>query len=66
MNDQLLEAACVGDVEAVEKLLEAGSDVNSRHPVNGWTALHWAAKRNHLKVVEVTDYINLRLHSTYN
>ena len=26
-------------------------NVNSQHDINGWTALHWAAKRNHLNIV---------------
>ncbi len=26
--------------------------MNSQHKVNGWTALHWAAKRNNLQCVE--------------
>ena len=25
--------------------------MNSQHDINGWTALHWAAKRNHLNIV---------------
>lgn len=28
-----------------------GVNVNSQHDINGWTALHWAAKRNHLNIV---------------
>ena len=28
-----------------------GVKVNSQHDINGWTALHWAAKRNHLNIV---------------
>jgi len=28
-------------------------DVNFRHKINGWTALHWAARRGHKTVVEV-------------
>ena len=27
--------------------------MNSQHDINGWTALHWAAKRNHLNVVNL-------------
>ncbi len=26
--------------------------MNSQHKVNGWTALHWASKRNNLQCVE--------------
>ncbi len=29
-----------------------GAEVNSQHKVNGWTALHWASKRNNLQCVE--------------
>ena len=27
--------------------------MNSQHDINGWTALHWAAKRNHLNIVNL-------------
>jgi hypothetical protein len=30
-----------------------GADINSQHKMNGWTPLHWAAKRNHLDCVEL-------------
>ena len=28
-------------------------NTNSQHDINGWTALHWAAKRNHLNIVNL-------------
>lgn len=46
MEEKLREAACFGDLDALNTLLTSGADVNSRHKINGWTALHWAAKRN--------------------
>ena len=30
-----------------------GVNTNSQHDINGWTALHWAAKRNHLNIVNL-------------
>ena len=27
-------------------------DINSQNKLNGWTALHWAYKRNHTKIIE--------------
>ena len=33
--------------------LPRGVNTNSQHDINGWTALHWAAKRNHLNIVNL-------------
>lgn len=49
-EEKLREAACYGDLEAVKTLLKKGVNINSQHSINGWTALHWAAKRNQLDV----------------
>ncbi|KAM3922023.1 ankyrin repeat domain-containing protein 40 [Leptodactylus fuscus] len=51
MEERLREAAALGDLDEVQKLLSAGVDVNSQNEINGWTCLHWACKRNHLRVV---------------
>lgn len=52
-EEKFREAACNGDVESLTKLLDSLSvDVNSQNKVNGWSALHWAAKRNHKAVIE--------------
>ncbi|XP_061191166.1 ankyrin repeat domain-containing protein 40-like [Saccostrea echinata] len=51
-EEQLREAACIGDLESVKALIESsGVDINSQNKVNGWTSLHWAAKRNHSGIV---------------
>ncbi|XP_055949379.1 ankyrin repeat domain-containing protein 40-like isoform X1 [Argiope bruennichi] len=52
-EDFLREASALGDEDGVRKLLEAGVDVNSQHSINGWTALHWAAKRGHPSIVRL-------------
>ena len=49
---QLLQSAKKGEHEKVEQLLKAGADVNGKTDY-GVTALHFAAARGHLKVVEV-------------
>ena len=36
MEESLREAACVGDLVAVTKLIQAGVDVNSANKMNGW------------------------------
>ncbi|XP_072259381.1 ankyrin repeat domain-containing protein 40 [Pyxicephalus adspersus] len=51
MEERLREAAALGDLEEVQKLLSSGVEVNSQNEINGWTCLHWACKRNHLHVV---------------
>lgn len=36
-NEELLrEASAFGDEESVRSLIEAGTDVNSQHSLNGW------------------------------
>ena len=54
MEEQLREAACIGDTEAIETLIKNGVDVNDKHKINGWTALHWAARRNHQHIIKVS------------
>lgn len=52
-DESFREAACNGDIESLNKLLQVFTvDVNAANKVNGWTALHWATKRNHKTVVE--------------
>jgi ankyrin repeat protein len=51
LEESLRETACLGDVDKVGVLVGAGVDINSQNGVNGWTALHWAAKRSHKHVV---------------
>ncbi|KAM7089400.1 ankyrin repeat domain-containing protein 40-like isoform 1-T3 [Ciconia maguari] len=51
LEERLREAAALGDVEEVRRLLGAGADIDSRNEINGWTCLHWACKRNHAQVV---------------
>lgn len=51
-EEKLRESACTGDIESIRKLIEIQNiDVNAQNRMNGWTALHWAAKRNHRTVV---------------
>lgn len=53
LEEKLREAACFGDIEGVKELISRGVNTNSQHDINGWTALHWAAKRNHLNIVNL-------------
>jgi len=53
LEEKLREAACFGDIDGVKDLIAKGVNVNSQHDINGWTALHWAAKRNHLNIVNL-------------
>ncbi|KAJ1527133.1 hypothetical protein ONE63_008667 [Megalurothrips usitatus] len=53
LEEKLRESACVGDVDTLQILLQRGIDVNASHEINGWTALHWAAKRGHKDIVRI-------------
>lgn len=35
-EEKLREAACYGDLEAVQMLIKKGVNVNSQHTINGW------------------------------
>lgn len=51
---EFLEACSLGDLDKVQLLLRSGHvDVHFHHRVNGWTALHWAARRGHESIVKV-------------
>lgn len=50
LEERLREAVCIGDTDAVQDLVNLGVDVNARHSVTGWTALHWACKQGYLDV----------------
>lgn len=50
-EEKLREATCFGDEEAVRTLVEKGVNINAQHEINGWTALHWAAKRGHANII---------------
>jgi len=52
--EALREACAIGDVDSVASILRRGAvDVNGRHALNGWTALHWASKRGHGTIVDL-------------
>lgn len=52
LEENFRGAACIGDLDQLSKFVETnGVNINSRNNMNGWTALHWAAKRNHVTVV---------------
>jgi hypothetical protein len=50
---QLIEAAGMGDTEAVRSLLQEGVDVNTKNEVFGYTALILAARQGHADTVRV-------------
>jgi len=51
LDSELLQAALIGDVEEVKKLLEKGANPNARDKY-GRTPLHWTAARGRLSAVE--------------
>lgn len=36
LEERLRKAACIGDTDVVQELVNLGVDVNTRHSVNGW------------------------------
>ena len=36
MEEDFREASCIGNIEAVKKLLNHGVNINSQNAVNGW------------------------------
>ncbi|XP_050412335.2 ankyrin repeat domain-containing protein 40 [Patella vulgata] len=51
-EERLREAASIGDLDTLENLCKTVS-INSKNNINGWTALHWGCKRNHVGVVKI-------------
>jgi len=47
LEEDLRESASIGDADRLTSLLASGVDVNARHAINGWTALHWAVHRGY-------------------
>merc|ERR1712071_59615 len=64
-EEKLREAACYGDLDAVCTLIKKGVNINSQHNINGWTPLHWAAKRNHIDIAHflLTNGANINAES---
>ncbi|KAK7492792.1 hypothetical protein BaRGS_00015930 [Batillaria attramentaria] len=53
LEENLREAASTGNMDLLRNLVEMKSvNVNSKNHMNGRTALHWGAKRNHIAVVQ--------------
>jgi len=53
VNERLREQCSVGDEDDVMRHLRNGAAVNSQNRVNGWSALHFAARREHAGIVRV-------------
>lgn len=51
-DEDLLNAAYHGRLDAVQRALAAGADVEAADPETGLTALHLAVGRSHLEVVQ--------------
>jgi len=51
-NDNLLSAASDGTASHLEKLVDAGANVNCRNLMNGWTPLHFACRAGNVETAE--------------
>ena len=51
LNDQLIEAVRMSQIDEVEKLLILGANINYRSK-NGWCAIHWVARTGNLQLIE--------------
>ena len=50
----LAQAAADGDTHTITSLLNSKTiNINSQNKINGWTALHWACKRNQIPTVKL-------------
>ena len=52
LEERLREVCCIGDERNVKLLIERGISINTANAMNGWTPLHWAAKRGHESIVK--------------
>lgn len=52
LNDDLHDAACLGDVSAVKSLLAEGHDPNAFDEIS-FTPLHYAADKGHLEIIRL-------------
>jgi len=59
----LVHATSRGDIEAVRELLDAGHDVESRHPINKKTPVIIAAGLGNLDIIEVLHNRNASVNS---
>jgi len=52
LEERLREVCCNGDERNAKLLIERGISINAANAMNGWTSLHWAAKRGHASIVK--------------
>lgn len=52
LEERLREVCCIGDEMTAKVLIERGISINAANAMNGWTPLHWAAKRGHSSIVK--------------
>ncbi|KAI7826365.1 hypothetical protein BX661DRAFT_183863 [Kickxella alabastrina] len=61
-EEDFREMAAMGNIKAVTAYLRSGIQVDHQNKVNGWTALHWACARGHLKVADMLIRAGANLH----
>ncbi|KAJ1901513.1 hypothetical protein LPJ66_000736 [Kickxella alabastrina] len=61
-EEDFREMAAMGNIKAVTAYLRSGIQVDHQNKMNGWTALHWACARGHLKVADMLIRAGANLH----
>ncbi|ORX69764.1 hypothetical protein DL89DRAFT_165602 [Linderina pennispora] len=52
-DESFREMAALGNLKAVTAYIRSGICIDGQNKMNGWTALHWACKRGHARIVDV-------------
>ena len=63
MDELLREAACLGNLDAVQKLLEKGASINSQHSINGWYETEMSRSTDPMKYMQDCPSLGLQAWS---
>lgn len=52
-EEDFRESCALGNVDYAKKFIAQGININGQNKMNGWTALHWAAARDHPAIAKL-------------